>query len=1279
MSSDLGQTLSELHRQGRFDSEGRFTVDSQKARQKLAAFRLADPRSFPLHLLAAAVSSQATEIRVESRPGRFEIEFDGKPFSELELRSLAPSLLGDSRELSRLQDLAIAITAASRLNGEVTVRSGESVLTVSRKGSHHLETGPEREGTHLVIREKTRWVDRWRSSSAPPEADLLQRRGRYCPLPLYLNGRRIDNRVNPGRVLGWLKLKAPGQELPTDEPLTRIWAVEEWDEDFTALVVFPDQERAGRLTLVLNGVTYERDYPRPAYISTPSLPRDIGATQLVESNQLEQMLKKLERAYWRLLLQMALHPERLDQDQKQRLRVVLTRLTTKLMASPDPLADRLLSMPLFEAWDGSWLELGEIARDYQERGYLLVTRRSQPWSRPPLGRELVVRYNEALVQGFPKWKSGDALLYQAEQAHLAERRFRAQSPRPPSLEGQASSPLSFRLSHSQGVAGLKDDPHEPTTINFLRTGRLLDRRCYPERFPPGLAFEVEHPSLIPNPSWEGLADQCQAAAVIETELKERLEEFYLAWNRPARSRAYLAWTAGDAPELAHQKLYPMSDGSLASLESLRQRVQGDHLEAVERPYSCQLEPVPVAIPELEALFVLKKVDQRFESRSAEETYRQVWLDKYQPTQPQLSGSHLWKASFGPHQLAARDNAREPSRAYCWREGRPLGEMPLRLDEMPFGFDLLLVSDRFLADRYWARVEDGKELESLLEQGRGILKKFFQQVPPRDHLRAYLFHLHSRDEKPPRCLYDYPLVKDSSLDEISRSSSFVVEDVELRQVLRSWFGERIAAPAREELWPTSADREARLPARSFLAVHQEENLEIGLIWPFEQTRVAWFQEGQLREEQCLRTLVPFEAVWKAEKAPDLDALANQARRMVVSQVGSGGGPTARRYLLELLARGGWLEEFDQLSLFEDIWAQPRSLDELRGKTVGYFSADWKEFEPLETVLSYRPEDVFLPLSFEQQRALQNQAHLIDLNPLLEEVRKNLAREPKSLERGFFEHAFSHERWSGALSLDGTSPGVELRLKGLSLGSQAFFPELGLVGWLEGAFEPKSDWSGPQRPEDVRAFLKEELSRLFEQLAQEFPAPSTKRFKRARRLVLSWARDNPVSPALQALEVIPTLTGRWLSLGELMEADKFLYAPPGTTTQEDPVLALGNEPLLELLRALVSLVRLPQPETLLESLRRRSLQAYGPCEILYAQLSEPVLCAPNGAHQVAINHAYSEVTERHHHWVMLPVVLQTLGMEPRQAMEAVLELLSTEEGALYGSRSGGMSAPSTANSC
>lgn len=103
--------LDRLKAVGEYDSTGRFTLDEEKARQKLARFQLTDPHRFVLELVMAAVRLGARHIEVLTAP-ELSVTWTGAAFRPEALRDLDHFLLeGPGAE----RHLAIALNAVQQL------------------------------------------------------------------------------------------------------------------------------------------------------------------------------------------------------------------------------------------------------------------------------------------------------------------------------------------------------------------------------------------------------------------------------------------------------------------------------------------------------------------------------------------------------------------------------------------------------------------------------------------------------------------------------------------------------------------------------------------------------------------------------------------------------------------------------------------------------------------------------------------------------------------------------------------------------------------------------------------------------------------------------------------------------------------------------------------------------------------------------------------------------------------------------------------------------------
>lgn len=190
---------------GRVDSHGDFTLDREKAREKLRTFQVAEPHRYVQNLVALAVLRGAPAIAFTCDSDDLWARFAGAPLTAQDFEDLYSSAVAAASgpaERAR-QQLAIGINAALALDPRhVRVTSGppgERVrLTVRPGTSDVIETVRDRgEGTaiHVKLRLRPRLVGRFArrlAGGALPEVRALRERCEYAEIEVTLNGARVS-------------------------------------------------------------------------------------------------------------------------------------------------------------------------------------------------------------------------------------------------------------------------------------------------------------------------------------------------------------------------------------------------------------------------------------------------------------------------------------------------------------------------------------------------------------------------------------------------------------------------------------------------------------------------------------------------------------------------------------------------------------------------------------------------------------------------------------------------------------------------------------------------------------------------------------------------------------------------------------------------------------------------------------------------------------------------------------------------------------------------------
>jgi len=195
--------IAALQGVGRVDSEGSFSFDREKAREKLRTFQVAEPQRYVLHFIAVAALKGATRIEVLCDSDDLIVRFDGAAITTEDLEDLynASFAAAHSDEQRARQQLAIGIHAALALNPRhVRVVSGTEEGGVSLLARHDAAdvVGPADPGggTQIHVKQRfrpglmVRFIRHLRGDLA--EATWLRARGLHATLPITLNGRAIS-------------------------------------------------------------------------------------------------------------------------------------------------------------------------------------------------------------------------------------------------------------------------------------------------------------------------------------------------------------------------------------------------------------------------------------------------------------------------------------------------------------------------------------------------------------------------------------------------------------------------------------------------------------------------------------------------------------------------------------------------------------------------------------------------------------------------------------------------------------------------------------------------------------------------------------------------------------------------------------------------------------------------------------------------------------------------------------------------------------------------------
>jgi hypothetical protein len=304
--SKADELIAGLQTDAEFDSEGGFSLDREKARQKMRQFQLADPHRYVLLLVEAAVLRGAKHIEFQIDADDMHMRFDAALDWE-DLDELYSSLFVDrsSVGIRARRELALACNAAMALNPRfIRIESWQpgspitGVRALLRPDERDeiervpkADEGVKAPSTHIHVKDRFRpgLLVRFLHSlgDALPEAELIRERCAMASTAIAIEG----NRVSRG--------------LPRDE-----LAMVEFEAEGLRGVAGLHRTQRGRSAVVLlsNGVeiaTTELGESVPGlwfWVDSSQFRKDVSQADIVRSDEnYEAMLHAIAKARDRVL------------------------------------------------------------------------------------------------------------------------------------------------------------------------------------------------------------------------------------------------------------------------------------------------------------------------------------------------------------------------------------------------------------------------------------------------------------------------------------------------------------------------------------------------------------------------------------------------------------------------------------------------------------------------------------------------------------------------------------------------------------------------------------------------------------------------------------------------------------------------------------------------------------------------------------------------------------------------------------------------------------------
>ena len=533
MSDEL---LSELVAGGSLEAHGGFSIDKDKAREKMRQFQLPDPRQYVLLLVQAAVQQGATRIDFQIDHDDMEVWFDGDGFSRGDLDELFVSMFGDRREtnLRARQELAVALNAALTLNPRWlrlhSHRDGVGCSLELRPNADAAEAQEAsvlaRGGTRVHVKQRFRpglllqFVRNLHGTLA--EEVFLRERARYASVPIFLDGARISTDVRLGAHVGRVDLSGGDLSGACGFSLDRTL-------------------EPPRLE-VLNAGVWLSTHDLPGFpagfvamVDCPGLRKDVSQADVVRDEAYERLVRRLRTALERSLLSLVrlYHADPTDWHRlPSSLRARMPMWIAERVESPHLLRHvgevqpLYLELPVWQQLDGTWVDTRTL------RSRAQVDFISRP-DRNPRGHEQAVRAETEGLRAALRMIFGAAVrdrtsAYEQVAARAAQRDKVMSRPWKTTLgEGLylAREPIQSKV--ATGEVGLRRNDRESPVIQLVIQGNLLETIVLDAKYlhVPGFVAVVES-DFSPRSDWTRARrdeDMARALRAVAEALQRALE------------------------------------------------------------------------------------------------------------------------------------------------------------------------------------------------------------------------------------------------------------------------------------------------------------------------------------------------------------------------------------------------------------------------------------------------------------------------------------------------------------------------------------------------------------------------------------------------------------------------------------------------------------------------------------------------------------------------------------------------------------------------------------
>lgn len=325
----LEALIDTLTAEGEYTDSSSFSLNRDKALQKMADFQLGERHLFPLFLASGLSILGANELEVTIDSDEIWVKFSGVNFEHNTFDLLTALVLSGERDTQSVgyEKLAQALLqSAGHKPSALEFQCNEQILDLKDFPRLKLDPNSKFQTSNGVFYSKLppslEVMKRFLTSvtRGHAEARELEQALRYLPTPWLLNGDRVPFGLQPGRgaiILQWLH-NGLGPAFDSEQ----IFSVETFDSPIQAIVIFilePNTEST--FVTVLDGVmvgnpSLEFDLDFSVYLSMTNMNTDLSGRKLIRNQLLEEVLKSVASLQLEATQQLTSTFRQLNEEQK---------------------------------------------------------------------------------------------------------------------------------------------------------------------------------------------------------------------------------------------------------------------------------------------------------------------------------------------------------------------------------------------------------------------------------------------------------------------------------------------------------------------------------------------------------------------------------------------------------------------------------------------------------------------------------------------------------------------------------------------------------------------------------------------------------------------------------------------------------------------------------------------------------------------------------------------------------------------------------------------------